>query len=181
MIFTNLSTALVLLAAQIAPTSAAQGPIDISADRWRADDPSNRVIYSGDVNIIRGDTRLRADEVEVQFDEGFRSPMQILARGAVYYVTPTGIAHGDQGIYDLDAGTIEMTGSVVLTQGCNVSTGNRMIADIDGGTARLTGGGEGENQRVRSVFFEGGDDETGVSAPEDCPQPVIPGEGPQPF
>ena len=170
-----------LLSAQIAPTAPSEGPIDISADRSSADEVARRVTYSGDVNIIRGDTRLRADEVEVVFDEGFRSPLQIEARGAVYYVTPTGIAHGDEGLYDLEAGTIEMTGSVVLTQGCNVSTGNRMIADLDGGTARLTGGGEGENQRVRSVFFEGGEEQTGQVAPESCAQPEIPGDGPRAF
>ena len=147
MLMTSLSLALALLATQAAPTANTDGPIDISAARSEADEPSRRVIYTGDVNILRGETRLRADEVEVQFDEGFRSPTKIFARGAVYYVTPTGIAHAENGIYDLKSETIEMTGSVVLTQGCNVSTGNRMIADVDRGMARLSGGGEGENQR----------------------------------
>ena len=157
-----------------------EGPLDISADRGEVFDAEGRVVYSGDANVIRGGTRLRADRVEAFFSRaeggGFSDLQRIVAVGEVFYVTEREIARGDRGVYDLTEGRIVLTGSVVLTQGCNVSTGERLEVDLDGGAARLTGGGE--NERVRSVFFD--EDETG-SQPRDCPPPTIPGDGPVPF
>lgn len=160
--------------------------IDISAARSEALDREGRLLYEGDVNVIRGDARLRADQVEAFFTprEGgrFGPPIRrITAVGDVFYVTPAQIARGDRGVYDLAEATITLEGSVVLTEGCNVSTGERLVVDLDGGSARLSGGGEGENQRVRSVFFDDPDAEEGAPAPGECPQPTIPGDGPQAF
>jgi len=174
-----------LAGAQIAGQAGpGQGPLDISADDGEVFDEEGRLVYTGDVNVVRGETRLRADRVEAFFDRragrGFSELVRIIATGDVYYVTATDIARGDRGVYDLEANTIELTGSVVLTQGCNVSTGNRLVADLDSGSARLSGGGEGDNQRVRSVFFtdEGAEEEQQA---RDCPPPAIPGNGPRPF
>ena len=157
-----------------------EGPLDISADRGEVFDAEGRVVYSGDANVVRGGTRLRADRVEAFFSRadggGFSDLQRIVAVGEVFYVTEREIARGDRGVYDLTEGRIVLTGSVVLTQGCNVSTGERLEVDLDGGAARLTGGGE--NQRVRSVFF---DDEAGGEEARDCPPPTIPGDGPVPF
>lgn len=172
-------TAAPLSAQQTAGATRApgQGPLDISADRGEVFDAEGRVVYSGDVNVIRGDTRLRADRVEAFFSRagggGFSELQRIVASGEVFYVTPGEIARGDRGVYDLIEGSITLTGSVVLTQGCNVSTGEQLVADLDGGAARLSGGGD--NQRVRSVFF---DDDAAGSDPENCPPPTIPGRGP---
>lgn len=170
---------------QTAPMTPGQGPVDISADRGEVFDREGRLVYQGDVNVVRGDARLRADRVEAFFTRrengGFGPIQRIIAEGEVYYVTPEEIARGDQGIYDLEAGTIELTGSVVLTQGCNVSTGERLVADLDGGAVRLSGGGSGASERVRSVFFEDPEEGEAVPAPGECPQPDIPGDGPEPF
>ncbi len=169
-----------LAAAQPAP---GQGPLDISADDGEVFDAEGRLVYTGDVNVVRGDTRLRADRIEAFFDRsegGGRDLQRIVAFGEVYYITPTEIARGDRGVYDLVTEQIELTGSVVLTQGCNVSTGERLTADLNGGSARLSGGdGEGEDGRVRSLFFD--EPEGEAAQPRDCPPPVIPGRGPRPF
>lgn len=162
--------------------------IDISADDSEVFDDEGRLVYRGDVNILRGDARLRADEVVAYYTRqsgeglaGRASIQRIVAAGDVFYVTPAEIARGDRGVYDLEAGTIELTGSVVLTQGCNVSTGERLIANIDGGGARLSGG-ESSGGRVRSVFFDDPQAEPGAApAQADCPTPEIPGDGPEPF
>jgi lipopolysaccharide export system protein LptA len=167
-------------AAQDAAPAPGQGPLDISADRGEVFDQEGRVVYTGDVNVTRGDSRLRADRVEAFFNRaeggGFSDLRRIVAVGEVFYVTPAEIARGDRGVYDLETGMITLTGAVVLTQGCNVSTGQELVASLDGGAARLTGGDDQE--RVRSVFFD--EDEAG-SDPADCPPPTIPGDGPSPF
>ena len=166
--------------AQEARTAPGQGPLDISAARGEVFDAEGRVVYTGDVNVIRGETRLRADRVEAFFNRadggGFSDLERIIATGEVFYVTPGEIARGDRGVYDLTTGRITLTGSVVLTQGCNVSTGERLEADLEGGAAQLSGGDT--NQRVRSVFFEGNQAQTET---RDCPAPAIPGDGPRPF
>jgi lipopolysaccharide export system protein LptA len=170
-----------VMAAPVTPAQerASEGPLDISADRGEVFDAEGRVVYTGDANVVRGATRLRADRIEAFFTRGpnggFSDLERIIAQGEVYYVTEGEIARGDEGVYDLVEGVVTLTGSVVLTQGCNVSTGETLVVNIESGAARLTGGQE--NQRVRSVFFE--DDETATQ--DDCPPPTIPGSGPVPF
>lgn len=160
------------------------GPLDISADDLDVFDRENRIVYSGDVNAVRGDTRLRADRIEVFFEPaagaGFGSVTRMHATGEVFYVTPTEVIRADRGVYDFSEGQIVLTGGVVLTQGCNVSTGERLTANLDTGVSQLAGSEE-EGQRVRSVFFPERDGEAPAVAVEDCPSPAIPGEGPQPF
>jgi lipopolysaccharide export system protein LptA len=183
-LFISLMAALALTGAGWGQAVPGQGPIDVSSDDFEIFDAENRAVYTGDVNVTRGNTRLRADRIDIFFVRnatgGFDSFERFEAVGDVFYVTPNEIARGDRGIYDLVNGRITLTGDVVLTQGCNVSTGEQLVADLDGGSARLTSGtGPTQNERVRSVFF---DTPNGASAePRDCPQPTIPGAGPRPF
>lgn len=169
--------------AQAPARSLGEGPIEISAADQDLREAEGVVVYTGDVNVVRGGVRLRSDRLEAYFgrgETGGQELQRIVVEGEVYYVTEAEIARGDRGVYDLLVNTIELTGSVVLTRGCNVSTGERLFVRISEGEARLTGGGGGENQRVRSVFFT---DERGepTAGPQDCPSPDIPGEGPRPF
>jgi len=184
-VWAGLAAGLVLSLAANAQAPSADF-IDISAARSEALDREGRLLYEGDVNVIRGEARLRADRVEAFFTqrEGgrFGPPIRrITAVGDVYYVTPGQIARGDEGVYDLAEETVTLDGSVVLTEGCNVSTGERLVIDLDGGSAQLSGGGSGANQRVRSVFFDDPEAEAGGPPPGECPEPAIPGDGPQPF
>lgn len=167
-------------------TPPGEGPLDVSADDLEVFDQENRVVYSGDVNAVRGQARLRADRVEVFFEPrrgtgtGFGALRRLEARGDVYYVTPTEVARADFAVYDFEADQIVMTGEVVLTQGCNVSTGQRLVADLETGVSELAGSAE-TGDRVRSVFFPDEDTEAPAAEVEDCPRPEIPGQGHQPF
>lgn len=169
-----------LSAAAHAQAIPGQGPLEISAEDFEGLDAEGRIVYIGDANAVRGDTRLRADRIEAYLERreggGFGNIERVVAIGEVYYVTPNEVARGDRGVYNLASERIELTGSVVLTQGCNVSTGETLVVDLAAGSARLSGGdGEG---RVRSLFFDQPED---ADAERDCPQPVIPGRGPRPF
>ena len=158
-----------------------EGPLDESADDLQVFEADGRAVYSGDVNAVRGGARLRADRVTVFFSDAdggrFDSVSRLIAEGEVYYVTEAEIAHGEQGVYDVEADTITLTGDVVLTQGCNVSTGARLVADLTTGVSRLDGQGGGDG-RVRSVFFS---EEDEGEAPRDCPRPEVPGDPPRDF
>jgi len=165
-------------------TPPGDGPLDVSADDLEVFDQENRVVYSGDVNAVRGEARLRADRIEVFFQPregaGFGEVTRMVATGNVFYVTPSEVARANSGTYDLDDNTIMMTGQVVLTQGCNVSTGERLTANLDTGVSELAGSGE-TGDRVRSVFFPEEDRQAPAAEVQDCPRPDVPGEGPRPF
>lgn len=168
-----------LLAAGSLAHAQAPAPdfVDISSDRQEILDQDDRALFVGNVNAIRGDTRLRADEAEAflarNAQTGQRRIERIVARGDVFYVTPAETARGDRGVYDLDTETITLTGGVVLTQGCNVSTGQELVINLRTGISRLTGG----NGRVRSLFFSESS-EAAAAASGECPSPPVP--GPQP-
>jgi len=159
-----------------------EGPVDISADDFEAFDAQGMGVYTGDVNVVRGNVRLRADRLEAYYvrrETGGPELQRIVAEGDVFYITEDEIARGDRGTYDLTEEVIELMGSVVLTQGCNVSTGEYLHAELANGVARLEGG-ENSSGRVRSVFFTD-DDAAAAQSSQDCPQPVIPGDGPRPY
>lgn len=177
---TRLAGAALMAGMMLAPAMARQDMpdfLDISSDDQEILDQDNRIRFIGNVNAIRGETRLRADEAEATIarnpDTGQRRIEQITARGDVFYVTATETARGDRAVYTLSNEVVVLTGSVVLTQGCNVSTGEELVINMQTGISRLTGG----NGRVRSLFFSQGE-EAPVSA-EDCPAPVVPGPEPE--
>jgi len=157
--------------------------LDVSAENFEIFEAEGRALYSGDVNAVRGDARLRADRVNVFFrasaSGAFETITRLVAEGEVYYVTEGEVAHGDEGVYDVEADTIVLTGDVVLTQGCNVSTGRRLVANLTTGVSRLEGGaGDEEGGRVRSIFFP----DAQTDAPQrECELPTPPGDGPQAF
>ncbi len=41
------------------------GPMDITSDRLEVIDAENKAVFSGNVDAAQGDTRLRADQIEV--------------------------------------------------------------------------------------------------------------------
>jgi len=166
----------------VAPAQARQDIpdfVDISSDDQEILDQQDQVRFIGNVNAIRGDTRLRADEAEAHIarnaETGRRQIERITARGDVFYVTATETARGDSAVYTLTDEVVVLTGSVVLTQGCNVSTGEELVINLQTGISRLTGG----NGRVRSLFFS--QDEEEEAASDDCPAPPVPGPEPREY
>ena len=91
----------------------------------------------------------------------------------MFYVTATETARGDRAVYTLPDEVVVLTGSVVLTQGCNVSTGEELVINMRTGISRLTGG----NGRVRSLFFSQDDAEQASAG--NCPAPPVPGPAPR--
>lgn len=151
--------------------------LDISSDDQEILDQQDRVRFIGNVNAIRGTTRLRADVAEAWLERnretGQRRIGRITADGDVFYVTSTETARGDRAVYTLSDEVIVLTGSVVLTQGCNVSTGEQLVINLQTGISRLTGG----NGRVRSLFFSQDGSQPADAA--DCPSPPVPGPAPR--
>jgi len=154
-----------------AQISSDGGPIRVNADRSSVFERERRVDVIGNVDIVQGQARLRADEVTLYYSPGgegatggpgagFGAIDRMVADGEVYYITPDLKARGDRGQYDAGTDTITLEDNVVLIRCEDVARGERLTIEVSAGRTRLEGGGEG---RVQMVIIPGDEDN-----PSDC-------------
>ncbi len=151
-----------------AQLSAERGAITIDSDKLEVFDNKNQAIFTGQVDAIQDDARLRADKLDVLFENtgvddnagaqlgsSWGDVKTIIATGNVYYVTPKQVAKAERANYDVSNDQVTMSGNVVVTQGKNVIRGDKLILEISTGRAvfdatRSNGKTPG---RVRAAFF----------------------------
>ncbi len=124
-------------------------PINVSSDSFIGDLNTKVGTYVGNVVVIQGDMRLRADKVKVNIAQG--KPTRIEADGKVVVSAPGGTATGDNGVYELGPRTITMTGHVVLAKEKDVMKGTKLVMDLNTGVARLNAQGM-PGGRVQGLF-----------------------------
>jgi lipopolysaccharide export system protein LptA len=73
---------------------------------------------------------------------------RMIGSGGVTLVSGPDAAEARDADYDIDAGTIIMTGDVLLTQGASALTSDKMVVNLNDGTARMTG-------RVKTILQTG--------------------------
>ena len=162
---TRLLFALALLSATPAFAAApvlaskhdANAPINVSADKFLADSNAKTGTWTGNVLVVQGDMRMRANSVRLNVTGKDNKPDKILANGNVVVDSPTsGTVTGENGVYDVVAHTVTMTGKVVLTREKNVMRGSQLTVNLDTGLATLGGGGKapgtGNGGRVQGIF-----------------------------
>jgi len=125
-------------------------PINVSSDNFVGDLATKVGTYIGNVIVIQGDMRLRADQVKVNVAQG--KPTRIEATGKVVVNSPSGVATGDNGIYELGPRTVTMTGHVVLTKEKDVMRGTKLVMDMNTNLAHLYAQGMPGN-RVQGLFI----------------------------
>lgn len=125
-------------------------PINVSSENFVGDLATKIGTYLGNVLVIQGDMRMRADKVKVNVTQG--KPTRIEADGHVVVNAPNGTATGDNGVYDLGPRTITMTGHVVLTKEKDVMRGTRLVMDMNTNLAHLTAQGM-QGNRVQGLFI----------------------------
>jgi lipopolysaccharide export system protein LptA len=126
-------------------------PVEITSDSLSVDQAANTATFRGSVVVGQGTLRLAADEVEVQYGEGAdggTSVEQIRASGSVTVTSGQEAAEGAEALYQVGAGTIEMAGDVLLTQGPNAVSGDRLRIDLESGVATIEG-------RVQTIVVPG--------------------------
>lgn len=158
------SVALILALALAAPGPArAQGaeiafgglradtslPVEVTADQLGVNQTDGTAVFTGNVLVVQGDMRLAADRVEVVYGNAERSRIERLhASGQVTLVSGADAAEAADAVYTIETGAVEMTGSVLLTQGGNTISGERLVVDLATGTGRMEG-------RVKTVLQPG--------------------------
>jgi lipopolysaccharide export system protein LptA len=160
-------------------------PVQIEAATLEVHDKSKTATFSGNVQVVQGDTTMRCRSLVVFYGQeagigestgeatasagksssggtkGAQNIRRIEARGGVTVLTKDQSASGDLGIYDLKTKTITLSGNVVVSQGQNVIHGERVVVDTETGNARVesTGSGAGANAagggRVRALIQPG--------------------------
>jgi lipopolysaccharide export system protein LptA len=160
---------------QILPGTNSKEPISIDADKLVYYDKERKAVYSGNVVVIQGDTKMTCSTMTVYLD---RSPAQgtvqakaaqggpsansgikrLEAAGPVTVVSKTQVATGDNAIYDKAANRVLLIGHVTLSDGQNVTKGDRLIYDLK--TSEATIDTNAKSGRVHGQFIPSGADQT---------------------
>jgi lipopolysaccharide export system protein LptA len=156
-------------------------PVQIEAASLEVRDKNKMATFSGDVQVVQGDTTMKCQKLVVFYGQevgiaqsgapapdtkpapapapggpkGAQNIRRIEARGGVTVITKDQNASGDLGVYDLLAKTITLTGNVVVSQGQNVIHGERVVVDTVTGNARVESnnqGGGATPSRVRALI-----------------------------
>jgi lipopolysaccharide export system protein LptA len=128
--------------------------IDLSANESFADQKTGMVVYTGNVIVHQGDVKMRANTMRAKLTSN--KPSRITAEGRVVIDAPSGVAIGDNGVYEVGPRIITLTGNVVLTKDKNVMRGHQLVVNLITGQATLDGG-KGKTGRVQALFTPNAD------------------------
>jgi len=154
-------------AQSVVPRGDADKPIEIDADNLEVQQANNLAIFTGNVEATQGQIKLRADQIKVWYQPDGKSNGSADATGAITRIDAIGnvfvssleeTAQGDNGVYDVPAKTITLTGQVVLTRGENVIRGQQLVLNMETGRSQVQGGGG----RVRGLFVPSRDEAEGA-------------------
>ncbi|MCJ1900798.1 MULTISPECIES: lipopolysaccharide transport periplasmic protein LptA [Paracoccus] len=121
-------------------------PVEVTADSLTVDQKTGQATFSGNVLIGQGAMRLSADSVTVTYAQGDQRRISALhAQGNVTLASGEDAAEAQAADYDVETGTIVLTGDVLLSQGGNLLAGDKVTVNLESGTADASG-------RVRSVL-----------------------------
>lgn len=123
-------------------------PVEISADQLSVNNADGTAAFSGNVVVSQGEMTLSAAEVLVKYAPDGKAIEQLLARGGVKVTNLADAAQGDEAIYFVATGVIELSGNVLLSQGSSSMTGQKLTINLTDGTGIMAG-------RVTTTFVPG--------------------------
>ena len=131
------------------------GNLQIEADEMLFDYARGELRYSGNVKVVHGDVRMRADRMILNFNPGrAKSLKQIEAIGKVEVLRGEERAVGEHATYDPERRIITLTGKASLGSGGNSIGGESVVVYLSERRAEVKGGNgrTGEGGRVRAVI-----------------------------
>jgi lipopolysaccharide export system protein LptA len=151
------------------PGQDSSEPIEIIADTLVVQQEKQIATFTGNVVAVQGDMTLKSELLRVfyaqeQAAEGAPAPAdntsirRIEAEGKVSLSNPTDTATGDNGVYDVPAQKVTLTGNVVLTSGDNVVKGASLDMDLATNISTVhsdAASADRREQRVRALFAPG--------------------------
>lgn len=154
---------LLLAGSATAQLSRDGGQTQIFANKLDVAERNSLAVYVGDVDVVQGEARLRADKLTINFagnpqsenGGGFGDILNMLADGNVFYITPALRARGDKGTYDAETETIILTGNVIVSRCEDVAKGERLTFNVATGQSSLDGGQDKTEESTRVVTVIG--------------------------
>ena len=131
------------------PVSALRGhnsnaPVDVAADRIEVQERADRAMFAGNVHVTQGELTLDTSRLTVAYSSGGGIQIRRLdASGGVTVKSPSEVARGNFGVYDLDRKLITLIGDVRLDRGESRINGSRLVIDLTTGRAVIDGGAPG--------------------------------------
>lgn len=162
-----------------APPNALQGfsknrnqPIKIDAASLEVRDKDKTATFSGDVQLVQGDTVLtcktmvvfyNTDTKNVASKDGAdsKSIRRIEVNGDVVVTQKDQKATADKGLFDMKTNVITLAGNVVISQGQNIVKGDRLSVDLTTSVSRVECANS-SRCRVQALLQPGGGGKDGA-------------------
>ena len=165
------------------PGANSKEPVNIDAGKLDYFDKEQKLVYTGDVVAVQGETTLKASVLTIflqksasdQAAAGAPAPApaaagpgagssvrHMEADGPVTMISKDQIGTGDHATYDKAENKVYLIGNVTLSQGTNITQGDRLVYDLTTTRAQVFSGGT--TARVKSVFTPGSAPPGGAAA-----------------
>jgi lipopolysaccharide export system protein LptA len=116
-----------------------EAQIEITSESLTVSETEGSVLFSGDVVISQGEIELSATKVMVTYNNETATIITIKASDGVRLISSSDAVEADGAQYDVQAGTVLMSGNVVLMQGAFALSAKQMSIDLNDGTAQMIG------------------------------------------
>ncbi len=172
------------------PGSDSHEPINIAADKLDYFDKQQKLIYTGNVVAVQGDSRLNATVLTILLEKkggaaatssaggaastgpGGSQVRRMEGKGPIAITQKDQVGTGDALVYDKPENKFYLIGHVALSQGENVTRGDKLVYDLTSGQAVVSSSG-----RVRSLIIPG-DQNAKPAAPKPAgPKPAAKNAG----
>ena len=183
-------------AVPLLPGSSSKEPVNITADKLDFLNKDNKLVYTGNVVVVQGDTTMKASVLHIDLQKtdpaagGATAPAgapaggdvgpgqgssvrHMEADGPVTLISKDQIGTGDHATYDKGEDKVYLNGNVTLSQGPNVTQGDHLVYDMTSGQAQVFSG-QTNGGRVTSVFTPGSSSPAGDTAKPVKPEPKKP-------
>ncbi|WP_111537587.1 LptA/OstA family protein [Palleronia aestuarii] len=125
-------------------------PVEVASDALEVNQSDGTATFSGNVVVSQGAMRLSAGRITAIYagEASAGRIRELRAEEGVTLVAGEDAAEAQSAVYDIDEGSVVMTGDVLLTQGPTALSSERLVIDLVNGTGSLEG-------RVRTIFETG--------------------------
>lgn len=129
------------------------GNLEVEANEMMFDYDRGELRYGGDVRVVHGDVRMRADRMVLKFSPGRTKSLKLVeASGNVEVLRGDERAVGDQATYDPERRIITLRGSASLGSGGNSIGGESVVVYLAERRAEVKGSKAQNGGRVRAVI-----------------------------
>jgi lipopolysaccharide export system protein LptA len=165
-------------------------PVKIESTTLEVRDKSRMATFTGNVKMTQGESTVQCKVLVVFYEDnsapapntksgpaiagpggGKQQIKRMEAKGDVIITQKDQIASGENGLFDVKANTLTLTGNVVLTQGTSVLNGEKMVVNLTTGVTRVESSSKGP---VRGLFTPGQKDAKSGPQPASPPAPAAP-------